>query len=107
MILGVLMSVLQWEREAAGHRTATALEARKERGLPKGGRAPFGYRWEGGDLVGEPAEAEALRVATELRSEGMTLREVGQALNEMGHRGRGGRKLGAAVLWRAFNRAEA
>jgi hypothetical protein len=44
LILNVLMSVAQWEREAIGERTQEALSELKRQGVRLGG-APYGWRY--------------------------------------------------------------
>ena len=44
LVLNVLASVSQWEREAIGERTSTAMRHMKAEGAYTGGRAPYGYR---------------------------------------------------------------
>lgn len=103
--LAVLVSVLQWEREAAGERTATALEARKARGLPKGGRPPFGWRWEGDSLVRENSEVLVLKAARKLRAQGLSFRAIAEELQTLGHVGRRGEPISEFTLRNHFRRA--
>ena len=44
LVLNVLASVSQWEREAIGERTAAAMQHKASHGQYTGGRVPFGYR---------------------------------------------------------------
>lgn len=84
LVLNVLMSVAQWEREAIGERTAAALDAKAARGEVKGGQAPIGKRWADGGLVDHDAEAEAVAIVRELRDSGMSLRAIVAELNRRG-----------------------
>src|SRR6266852_9949701 len=44
LVLNVLASVSQWEREAIGERTSAAMQYKASVGEYTGGRIPFGYR---------------------------------------------------------------
>jgi DNA invertase Pin-like site-specific DNA recombinase len=43
LALNVLMAVSQWEREAIGERTVTALEQKRKQGEKTGGSRPYGW----------------------------------------------------------------
>lgn len=102
LVLNVLMSVAQWEREAIGERTSTALRHKASRGEFTGGRAPFG--WEVGPcgVKLKPAETEqkAIAEAIRLRDEGMSLRAVGAELDLLGFNTRSGRPWQASGVKR-------
>lgn len=83
LVLNVLVSVAQWEREAIGERTAAALEQKKAQGEHIGGVA-FGYRVEGTELVQVEAEIKAIELAKELRGQGWTLQAIAEELNRQG-----------------------
>jgi len=75
LVLNVLMSVAEWEREAIGERTAAALKVKADRGEALG-KAPFGRRWEGGQLVDDEREQEIISCVKELRARGWTLHAI-------------------------------
>lgn len=77
MVVNMLGVVAQWEREAIGERTATAL-AHKRRNGRVYGPTPFGYRRDGDELVTEPREQIALTEAHRLDREGASFREIGR-----------------------------
>ena len=81
LILNVLMSVSQWEREAAGERTSAVMARMKERGEYTGGGTPFGWvLGEEGALVMHMPEQAIIQRAKELRALGMSLRAVAGTL---------------------------
>lgn len=92
LVLNVLMSVAQWEREAIGERTSAAMKHMKDRGEYTGGRVPYGWSVgpDGSTLVPVQDEQTTIRVAQDLRSKGLSLRKVGAALVEGGHLPRSG-----------------
>jgi DNA invertase Pin-like site-specific DNA recombinase len=83
LVLNVLVSVAQWEREAIGERTATALAHKKAMGEHVGAPA-YGFAVEGAELVRVEAELEAIGLAKKLRAEGLTLQAVADELNRRG-----------------------
>jgi DNA invertase Pin-like site-specific DNA recombinase len=83
LVLNVLMSVGQWEREAIGERTRDALRHKKSKGQRVSGRIPFGFHLAGDGvaLVEDPMEQGILREIDELRAGGHSLRKIAAALN--------------------------
>jgi len=93
LVLNVLASVSQWEREAIGERTSAALAHKRANGEKTGGAAPFGYRLaaDGVHLEHEPAEREALELILALRADGVSLRAIAAQLNDAAVPARGKR----------------
>jgi site-specific DNA recombinase len=93
LVLNVLASVGQWEREATGERTAAAMAYKAERGEFCGGRAPYGYALAADGVHLEPVESEqaVIREARRLRAGGLSLRAVAAELDRQGMRARSGR----------------
>src|SRR6516162_7334890 len=77
LVLNVLMSVAQWEREAIGERTRDALKHMKLTGK-RVGKVPFGYSLlpDHKTLVPIPAEQGVIRAIFQLREKGLTLRKI-------------------------------
>lgn len=90
LVLNVLASVSQWEREAIGERTSTAMRFKQRRGEYIGGHVPIGHRLDAGQLVAHEAERATVAKARELRSTGLSLRKVAAQLAEHGHVSRDG-----------------
>ncbi len=92
LVLNVLVSVAQWERETIAERTKTALDQKKAMGEYVGGTRPFGFELDGTRLVAIPGEQDAITVILDLRDQGHTLREIAAELTERGvETKRGGR----------------
>lgn len=91
LVLHVLGSVAQWERETIASRTREVLGSMKARGL-RTGSVPHGRRVgaDGSTLEVEPRELEAAALARELRAGGCSLREVGAQLLARGYTNRAG-----------------
>jgi len=98
LVLNVLMSVFQWEREAVGERTVDALTHLKNRGVQLGGEALGWKRVEDLDEEGRRIVVEVgEEVATvdrilELKEQGLSMRGIAKALTEEGRRTKKGGK---------------
>jgi site-specific DNA recombinase len=84
MVTNMLGVVAQWEREAIGERTATALTHKRKNGYVYG-RTPFGYRRVDDRLVEVPQDLAAREEARAMLAAGASLRQVGTYLR--GHDG--------------------
>lgn len=93
LVLNVLGSVSQWEREAIGERTSAAMQHMKAEGRFTG-NAPYG--WEvgaDGQLVESEAEQRVLRLVSQYRAQGLSVRKIATTLAELGFRSRAGKPL--------------
>src|SRR5258707_13329637 len=92
LVLNVLASVSQWEREAIGERTSAAMQHKASVGEYTGGDLPYGYSLgaDGERLVENPQEQRVLSTARTLRGAGLSLRSVARELNAQGFRSRTG-----------------
>lgn len=92
LMLGMLILVSQWEREAIGERTKAALQHKKARG-ERVGQTPYGWRVaaDGVALEADPDEQRALELMRELQAGGMSLRGIAAALEQDGVPARGQR----------------
>ncbi len=93
LVLNVLLSVAQWEREATGERTREALRHKINIG-ERVGKVRFGYDLsdDGRTLVSNSAEQLAIEWMKQLREEGLTLRQIASALTDRGISTKEGRK---------------
>jgi DNA invertase Pin-like site-specific DNA recombinase len=91
LVLNVMASVSQWEREAIGERTRDALRHKKANG-ERVGTVPFGYQLgpDGVALVANFDEQRVLRLLRDLRQTGYTLQAIADELNHQGLRTRRG-----------------
>lgn len=82
MVLNMLMSVSQWEREAISERTRAALQHKKARGQ-RVGQIPYGWQLgaDGVRLERHEGEQRIIELIGELRAGGMSLRGIVDALN--------------------------
>lgn len=102
LVLNVLSSVGQWEREACGERTAIAMRHLAEQGRYTGGAVPYGQTLadDGAMLVDVAGEQAVLAEARTLRAAGLSLRAVAATLHERGRRARNGRPFAATQIKR-------
>ncbi|MCP3959252.1 MAG: recombinase family protein [bacterium] len=85
LVLNVMASVAQWERETIAERTREALQSMKARG-ERVGTISFGYRLaaDGVHLEEDRDEQAVLSTLRELRAAGYTLRAIADELNAQG-----------------------
>lgn len=91
LVLNIMVSVSQWEREAIGERTRTAMSYKKSKGERVGG-LPFGSRLaaDGVHLEADPLEQEILACVQALTVDGLSTRRIAERLNTGGYRTRRG-----------------
>jgi site-specific DNA recombinase len=89
LVLNIMVSVSQWEREAIGERTRDAMQHKKSNGQ-RVGTISYGYRLaeDGLHLEADPSEQSTLALIGELRNSGLTLAAVAEQLNRQGIRTR-------------------
>ena len=85
LVLNVLLSVAQWERETTGERTREALR-HKIRNGERCGKIRFGYDLadDGKTLMPNPIEQRAVALMIDLRNAGCTLRQIAATLTQQG-----------------------
>lgn len=110
LMLNVLMSVAQWEREAISERTQEAMNELKRRGVRMGG-APYGWQYakepdEHGrrNLVAHPGEQKVIHRICALHKDGLSVLEISKRLTADGVRPRG-EEWERPTLYRILERA--
>src|SRR5499433_1518085 len=86
LMLNVLLSFAQFEREVTGERIRDKIAASKKKGLWMGGSPPLGYRASDRALVIDPAEAETVRRIFALYRELGCVRRVKDEADRLGLR---------------------
>lgn len=84
LVLNVLASVSQWEREAIGERTSAVRQSMKANGLYCGGSVPYGQMLVSGELVNNPQEQAIISKAKTLKAEGHSLRAIATMFSQEG-----------------------
>ncbi len=100
LVLNILASVSQWERETIGERTRDAMKHKQAQGEYIGGHAPYGYQLVDGELVADPIEQDVIRQAKELRDSELSLAAIAKRLDERGIRARNGKVFAATQVKR-------
>lgn len=106
LVLNVLLSVAQWERETTGERTREALRHKIRIG-ERCGKVRFGYDLaaDGKTLVPNADEQAAIDLMTALRAAGSTLRQIAAELTARGIRTKeGGMAWAHSAVGRILNR---
>jgi DNA invertase Pin-like site-specific DNA recombinase len=85
LVLNVLLSVAQWEREAIGERTRDTMQSMISRGM-RCGKVRFGFDLadDGVNLIPNVQEQEAIALMMELRDAGMSYPAIVAELNARG-----------------------
>ncbi len=106
LVLNVLLSVAQWEREAIGERTRDALQHKIRKG-ERCGKVRFGYDLAADRrmLLPNPVEQRALALIRRLRAAGASLRAIAAELNRRGIETKGGRPWVFTTIQGILNRA--
>jgi DNA invertase Pin-like site-specific DNA recombinase len=92
MVVKMLATISEWEREVIGERTKDALNALRQRGHVYG-RIPYGSRRsaDGVTLEAHPDEQRMIARLLELRGAGEAWQAIADTLNAEGYRNRAGR----------------
>jgi DNA invertase Pin-like site-specific DNA recombinase len=112
LILNLLGSIIQWQRENTAETTAETMTSMMKQGKRVSRNPHFGYRLGATrivqlacgknkvitDLVGEPREQEAIAQMLRLRSEGVGLHTMAKELERQGFTGRNGQRLAVSTI---------
>lgn len=84
LIMNILMSVSQWEREVIGERTREAMQHKKSQGEFCGGGVPYGYRLgSAGELETDDDEWMVVDQIKAMRNQGKSYRDIASDLSSM------------------------
>lgn len=106
MLINMLVTIAQWERETIGERTRDALAAKRRRGEKTGGDLPFGYDVEDGKLVENQHEQAVIKQVGILRAKGYGYKKIADALNRQGYRSKQGKLWSHVTAGRLIRRIE-
>ena len=100
LILNILASVSQWERETVAERTRDAMQYKQSQGEYIGGHAPYGFKLVDGVQIEDDLEQSVIWQAKRLRDSGLSLSAVARELDSMGIRTRAGKPFVAQQIKR-------
>lgn len=107
MVLNILGTVAQWERETISERTSEAMAHIKALGHKTGGYLPYGYMLasDGKTLVPDADEQEWIALIRTHRQKGLSLRAIASTLEREGIRTRKGTCLSVSQICRILKAA--
>ncbi len=105
LVLNVMGSVSQWEREAIGERTSEALAVMRSNGRRISRHVPYGYRLNGQGWIEDDREQEAIRLMRQLRAKGSSLRRIAERLQTQGFTSRAGKRLSPQLIANVLGRS--
>jgi len=100
LILNVLTSVSQWEREVTSERTKVALKQLKDNGKRYSGEAPYGMAVLGKQLIEDQRERNNILTIKNYRLAGYTLKGIKKRLSQDGIVNRNGKPFTLSALHR-------
>ena len=100
LVMNVLGSVAQWEREVIAERTSDALKAKRARGERFSRHAPHGFDYQNGKLVKSNREQEITTAILQILADDATLssREIARRVTGAGHRNRNGNAVSHQIV---------
>ena len=103
MMLNILMTFAQYEREIIAERIKDKMAASRKKGKWVGGTVPFGYKNENRHLVPEPDEAAIVPKIFAHYLRCGSVYQVVDWLNEQGIKTKKGKDFSAAIIYRMLN----
>jgi site-specific DNA recombinase len=100
LVLNILASVSQWEREIIAERTSDAMRHKQNQGEYIGGETPYGFRLVAGELLEDDAEQEVIQKARDFHAAGLSLRKIAAELDKQGIKTRRGSLFAATQIQR-------
>ena len=97
LLIGIMASVSEWERERIRERTADQKRLARQQGRFLGGKKPWDMRIERGKLVPDDRKARLVQKIRHWRAEGIPLREIASRVESasVGRRADGYQNAGA------------
>jgi len=88
-----ISAIAEWEREEIVSRINSSIKVRAKMGKRLGGKVPFGYDWDGHNLILHPEESVIRKLIFTLFLKEKRKKTVASILNKRGYRTRGGNKF--------------
>ncbi len=104
LVLNVMGSVSQWQREAIGERTSEALAVMRSNGRRISRHAPYGYRLNVHGWIEDEREQRAISIMRQLRADGLSLRRIAERLQTQDFTSRTGKRLSPQLIANVLGR---
>jgi site-specific DNA recombinase len=98
-------SLAEMERGLISERTKAALALKKNNRQRVRRFAPYGYKFEGDNLITDDTEQEVIGKVIELKAQGQSIRCIVAFLKEHGYRNRHNRPIGRSETWTILKKA--
>jgi DNA invertase Pin-like site-specific DNA recombinase len=85
LLIGIMSSVAEWERERIRERTADQKRVAKQQGRYLGGKVPWEAKVVQGKLVDDDKKSSVVKKLREWRGKGISLRECEQRVKRLRH----------------------
>lgn len=102
LMLNVLLSFAQFEREVTGERIRDKIAASKRKGMWMGGQVPLGYRVQDRQLLVDPDEAQVIRNIFESFISCRSTTSLVKDLADQGIKGKNGKPIAKQNLYKIF-----
>jgi len=107
LLVNILASVSEWERDVIRERTSAALQERKRQGKAATGVLPYGFDADAeGNLLPNEREQQVIEILRQRRAEGLGWTAIARELNERGMRTRAGSEFRRQGLYKLANRLD-
>ncbi len=96
----ILSAMNQWEREVISERTVTALSLKKSKGERISRFAPYGYKFNGDNIVSVDNEQEVIQIVKHMAAKRYTIKSIINYLAQQGYSNRKGNNFGISEVWK-------
>jgi DNA invertase Pin-like site-specific DNA recombinase len=90
----------EWERGVISERTVTALSLKKSKNERISRFAPYGYKFNGDNIVKIDIEQEVIQIVKNKANKGFTIKSIISYLSENGYSNRNGNNFGISEIWK-------
>ena len=96
----ILSAMNQWEREVISERTVTALSLKKSKNERISRFPPYGYKFNGDNIVSVDKEQEVIKIVKNQADKGFTIKSIINYLSQQGYSNRKGNNFGISEVWK-------
>ena len=96
----ILSAMNEWERGVISERTVTALSLKKSKGERISRFAPYGYKFNGDNIVSVDKEQEVIQIVKNMAAKNNTIQSIINYLSQQGYSNRKGNNFGISEVWK-------